>query len=428
MKRKEFLRTVGGVVAGSNLLNVLKSEDSRARGKTAEWQSADPKDEQFWAFVRSQFPLTTERAYFNTGGLGASPYCVIDAVKGKMDELERVSETGHSEQLWKEMKKDTASLLGCDPEELAFMRNTTEGINVVANGLPLKAGDEIITTTHEHVANSITWIALKKRSGIVIKFMEPSTASAQENVDRVERLITRRTRLISIPHATTTTGQIFPIKEIAVMARKKNIWSFVDGAQTAGMIPFNLHDLGCDAYATSGHKWLLGPKETGLLYVRKEMLDVIEAKFVGAYSDNGFNFHKGEFALHPSAQRYEYGTVNIPLRVGLHEAVKFIQRIGIENVWKRDKSLSDYLYGRLRSIPNVKVVSPAFDTERSAMITFRHEKMTYGELQSHLNTLNLRTRGVAEGDVNALRISCHVYNNFEELDRLISGVQTAWKG
>lgn len=422
MKRNEFLRTAAGVLAGSVI-------GTRAFGNTKKeaWPAIEPKDEQFWKFVRSQFPLTHDRAYFNTGGLGASPYPVIDAVKEKMDELEKISETGHSEKLWTEMKTDMSAFLGCDIDELAFMRNTTEGINVVANGLPLKEGDEFITSTHEHVANKLTWLALEKRKGVVAKFFEPSTQSAQENVDRIERLITRRTRVISIPHATTTTGQILPIKEISALAKSKNIWLFVDGAQTAGMFPFNLHDLGCDAYATSGHKWLIGPKETGLLYVKKDMVDVIQAKFIGAYSDGGFDFQKGEMKLHPGAQRYEYGTVSIPLRVGLHESFKFLNRIGIDNVWKRDKALSNYLFEQLIAIPHVQVVSPHSDKERSAILSVKHDKMTYLQLQSHLNKFKMRTRGVSEGGVDALRFSCHIYNTFDEVNRLLEGVRTAWK-
>ncbi len=424
MNRKQFIHSVAGTLATTALVSTLDSS-TREEPSHTPWPPADPADEHFWRFVRDQFPLTRDRAYFNTGGLGASPYVVIEAVKAKIDELEEISETGHTEQLWRELKTPIAHLLGCDVEEIAFMRNATEGINVVCNGLPLKKGDEIITSTHEHVANVVPWLALLQREGVVIELFEPSTQSAQENIDRIEKLITRRTRLISIPHITTTTGQLLPIKEISQLARSKNIWLFVDGAQSAGMLPFNLHDLGCDAYAACGHKWLLGPKETGVLYVRKEMFDVVRAKFVGAYSDHGYDLAKGTLAFHPTAQRYEYGTVNVPLRVGLGAAVGFLQRIGIENVWKRDKALSNYLYNALQQIPDIKILSPANDAERTAMITFQHAKIPFLELQQHLNSFKLRTRSVSEGGVDGLRISTHIYNNFEEIDRLIEGVKSA---
>jgi selenocysteine lyase/cysteine desulfurase len=428
MKRKDFLLSVATAVAGGAMLPGFQT----AHGKTDPLRllpAIDPADEQFWKLLREEFPLTHERAYLNTGGLGASPYVVIDAVKGKMDELERVCETGHDEEIWKSIKVSAGRLLGCDAEELAFTRNTTEGVNIVANGFPLKQGDEIITTTHEHVGNALTWIGLEKRAGTVMKFFEPSTHSQQENLDRIEKLITRRTRLISIPHVVTTTGLIMPIKEIARLAKAKNVWFFVDGAQAAGMVPFSLHDLGCDAWATSGHKWLMGPKETGLLYVRKEMLDTIAAKHIGAYSDGGtgFDFEKGTMSLNAGAQRYEYGTVSVPLRVGLGAAIDFIHRIGMENVWKRDKALSNRLFEGLGSIPDIKVLSPADDTMRSAMITFMHEKVPYQEVQKQLTSCDLRTRGVGEGGLAALRISTHIYTMPEEVDRVLEGARTIKK-
>jgi selenocysteine lyase/cysteine desulfurase len=427
MRRSDFFKTAIGAAAVAGLSGFTWRKNKAIRSEEV-WPAIDPEDEQFWKFVRMQFPLTDERAYLNTGGLGASPYAVIDAVKAKMDELEKVGETGHSEELWKEVKTDAAQLFGCDATELAFTRNATEGINIVCNGLPLKRGDEMITTTHEHVGNAVPWLALLKREGIVINLFEPSTLSAQENVDRIEKLITKRTRLISVPHATTTTGQVLPIKAISALAKTKGIWLFVDGAQTAGMFPFSLHDLGCDAYATSGHKWMLGPKETGFLYVRKDMLDVVQPKTVGAYSGNGFDLDKRTFDFTPSAQRYEYGTVSIPLRFGLGAAIRFLQKIGMENVWKRDQALSTRLFTGLKSIPYVTILSPESKMERSALVTFKHEKVPYGDLQRHLDTYKLRTRGVGEGGVNALRISTHLYNMPEEVDRALEAVKSAYKG
>jgi selenocysteine lyase/cysteine desulfurase len=427
MKRNDFFKTVLGTLAFASLPG-FKNNPADGSSSLPAWPTASPDDEQFWKVLRAQFPLTDERAYLNTGGLGASPYAVIDAVKAKMDELEKISETGRTEELWRDIKTAAAALFGCEAGELAFTRNATEGINIVCNGLPMKRGDEIITTTHEHVGNTVPWLALLQREGIVIKMFEPSVASAQETVDRVAKLITSRTRLISVPHATTTVGLILPIKALSELAKSKNIWLFVDGAQTAGMFPFNLHELGCDAYATSGHKWLLGPKETGLLYVRKDMLDVIQPKFTGAYSADEFDMTKGTLKFHPTAQRYEFGTVSIPLRFGLGAAIKFMQRIGMENVWKRDQALSTRLFKGLQEIPHVKILSPVHDADRSALIAIQHEKSSYLDLQNHLTTFNLRTRGVGEGGVNGLRFSTHIYNSFEEVERVLEATRTAWKG
>jgi len=194
------------------------------------------------------------------------------------------------------------------------------------------------------------------------------------------------------------------------------------------MFPFSLHDLGCDAWAASGHKWLMGPKETGVLYVRKGMLDIIQATNIGAYSDESYDFDAGTFTFVPSAQRYEYGTVSVPLRVGLHAAFEFVDRIGIGNMWERDKNLSTRLFEGLRSIPGVKVLSPADSSLRSAMITFMHDTIPHLEVQAHLNKFNLRTRSVTEGGLAALRISTHIYNNFDQVEMIVEGVQNLKKG
>ena len=162
MKRNEFFKTVLGIFAVTNIPGFTRMSTGDDNSAPA-WPTASPDDEQFWNVLRAQFPLTDERAYLNTGGLGASPYVVIDSVKAKMDELERVSETGHTEELWKDIKTAASLLLGCEAGELAFTRNATESINIVCNGLPLKRGDEMITTTHEHVGNAVPWLALLQR-------------------------------------------------------------------------------------------------------------------------------------------------------------------------------------------------------------------------------------------------------------------------
>lgn len=430
MKRRHFLRKTGEGLAGfmGTAFLVTGSSAKPAPALIAPEGEVDPHDERFWAWVRKQFPLTEDRIYLNNGSLGPSPYVAIDAVQRKISELERVSESGHSEELWYSIKEGAAKILGGTAGEIAYTRNATEGINIVCNGLPLKGGDEVITSTHEHVGNTITWLARQKREGIIVRVFEPSTDSAQENLDRIERLITKKTRALSIPHVTTTTGQILPVKAIGQLAAKHRLWYFVDGAQSAGMMPVNVSEIGCHAFATSGHKWLLGPKGTGLLYVRNDMLEVVEAKWVGAYSNSGnFDLHTGEFHLHPTAQRYEYGTVNVPLFVGLGASVEFLLGIGLRQVWQRDFALATALKNGFDEL-GVEVLSPHHPDEHSSMITFRIKNVDRGTLQSFLaRNFKLRTRGIYEGGLNAVRISFHIYNSFQEVDKILEAVAAAKK-
>lgn len=428
MHRRNFIKTTGQTLTGLLGLSVLKKPSSLFDAVMVDsaHRAIDPRDEAFWAMVREQFPLTRERTYLNTGGLGASPYVVIEAVKNKITELERICETGHSEELWHDIKSKAGQILGCKPEELAYMRNATEGIAIVCNGLPLKRGDEVITSTHEHVGNTLSWLARQKRDGIVMKAFEPSMQSAQENLERMQKLLTKRTRALSIPHITTSTGQILPVKQIGEWAAANKLWYFIDGAQAAGMLPMNLHEIGCHAYAVSGHKWLLGPKGTGLLYVREDALDLIESKYLGGYSNTGeFDMITGAFQFHPTAQRYEYGTVSTPLFAGLGAAMEFLLKIGMENIWRRDHALASALKAGLNQL-GVEVNSPQHPEEHSAIITFTLRNMDRSKLQNFLaEKYQLRTRGIYEGGLDAIRISLHLYNSFAEVDKVLEAVQAA---
>jgi selenocysteine lyase/cysteine desulfurase len=431
MNRKEFFQSLVGGIAGIAGIGTVVKHPSQSVDRlnsllVARGGKVEAEDENFWSVLREQFPLTHDRAYFNTGGLGASPYVVIDTVKRKMDEFESVSEVGHTEEAWAAVKAKAARILGADPPEVTLTGCATEGINIVVNGLPLKRGDEVITTTHEHVGGIFVWLARQKLDGVVIKAFQPSTTNRMENLERISRLITERTRVISVSHMTTTTSQELPVKEIAALAKEKGLWYFLDGAQVPGMKPVNVKEIGCDFYATSGHKWLLGPKRTGLLYVRKELLDTVRPIFVGAYSDNGFDLATGKAEFHPTAQRYEYATYNVPLMIGLGAAIDFLHSIGMENVWKRNRSLSSRVYEGLKGIKNVEMLSPEDPGARGAMVTFKMKNTTTEQLQTMLaEKYKLRTRFVGEANLNGLRISTHIYNNFDEVERLISGVKEA---
>jgi selenocysteine lyase/cysteine desulfurase len=170
----------------------------------------------------------------------------------------------------------------------------------------------------------------------------------------------------------------------------------------------------------------LGPKGTGLLYIRKDALEVIAAQWVGAYSNTGnFDLRTGEFHLHPSAQRYEYGTVSVPLFAGLGAAMDFLLRIGIENIWLRNASLAAALQEGLSQL-GAEMLSPQNPGERSAMITFRLKNIETSKLQTFLaQEFKLRTRGVSEAGLNGLRISLHLYNSLEEVESILAGVRTA---
>ncbi|CUS76600.1 cysteine desulfurase / selenocysteine lyase [Candidatus Kryptonium thompsonii] len=423
MRRKEFLKsmaflTFGALFPNSKKLDYISIENFKE--KISSFNSSDPK---FWKLIRDQFPIPKDFTYLNTGGLGSSPFVVAHKVKEETDILDKYPTPNHDLEKWWKVKEKCADIFGCDKEEIALVSCATEGINIVVNGLPLKKGDEVILTTHEHAAGNIPLLNRAKRDGIVLKTFEPDAKNWVGNLERLEKLITKRTRLIFVSHITCTTGQRLPEREICKLAKDKGLWVFLDGAQVPGMMPVDVREYGCDFYTTSGHKWLLGPKRTGILYVKKENLELVQPLTVGGYSDAGYSVEKNELKFQPSAQRFEYGTQNPALFFGLETAIDFLNAIGIDKVWEHDRALAEAFYQELIKIANVEVLSPEEENFRTAMITFRMKNITYDKIVSYLMEKRIRVRPVTEGNLMAVRVSFHVYNNEMDVAKILSEIK-----
>jgi cysteine desulfurase/selenocysteine lyase len=388
-------------------------------------EAISESDEQYWANVRRLFPLTKELTYLNNGTMGPSPYPVIDAVqKGMMHEDQDGVYGG-----WEAAAGRIAKFIGANEDEIALTHNVTDGINIACWGLPLKKGDEVIMTTHEHVGNAFPWLNRQKLDGIVIKTFTPA-ATADETLNLISALITKNTRAFAIPHIPCTQGQVMPAKEICKLAKDKGIYSFIDGAHGPGMLMLDLHDMGCDVYASCTHKWLLGPKGTGFLYVRKDFQDTLQAYFVGAGSDNAkWNMAStpvamGEYAL--SAHRYYGGTQSSGLYKGVIAAIDLMESIGMQNVHDRIKSLGKYTQDRLVELDGkVELITPTEERSRCAVNGFRIKGVAYNKFYETCAANSIRIRSVAENGLNSLRVSTHIYNNKQEIDMLIDLVKKA---
>ncbi|MBI1806858.1 MAG: aminotransferase class V-fold PLP-dependent enzyme [Ignavibacteria bacterium] len=419
--RRHFIAQVSQGMIGTWVLNALP-ETSHARYIIAKDEKITHDDEPFWNVVRDQFPLTRDRTYFNNGTIGPSPYPVIESVKRAMDDLDGRGEYDG----WETARPKIAKFMNVDETEISLTHNVTEGINIVAGGLPLKKGDEVIMTTHEHAGNALPWLNRAHLDDIVIKTFKPAL-TADENLNRINDLITSRTKVIAIPHITCTAGHVFPIKEIAKLGRDKGLWVFFDGAHGPGMIPFNLHDIGCDFYATCCHKWMCGPKGTGFLYVRKEMLDAVQAHWIGAYSDSGWDLtvdppqFKGYV---PTAHRYDFATQSAPIYIGLGAAIDFLYHIGMDNIARRNKALATHLQQELLKLgDNIEMLTPTEEHSRGAVIGFRLKNVTYDKFGEHASKKGFRIRLVGESHLNSIRISTHLYNNFDEVNRFVEAVK-----
>jgi selenocysteine lyase/cysteine desulfurase len=198
----------------------------------------------------------------------------------------------------------------------------------------------------------------------------------------------------------------------------------MDGAQAPVCVPFDIVETGVDFYTSSTHKWLMGPKRTGFLYVRQGMLDTLRPVTTGAYSSERNDITKLDLALHPTAQRYEYGTQNDALFFALGAAVDFVQTIGTARIWQHNHALAEKFYRGLQEIAGVEILSPREEAYRTAMISFRMRRYSYAQVNEHLAKAKIRVRSVTEGGLNCIRVSFHVCNHEPEVDRILAALRT----
>ncbi|MCX6952849.1 MAG: aminotransferase class V-fold PLP-dependent enzyme [Verrucomicrobia bacterium] len=418
LDRKSFLRQLGlgamGLAAGGT-----------AAGAADLPAFSDRDPERFWAAVRAQYLLTPGFSYLNTGGLGPAAGPVLDVYEKTSRHLQEKSETGHA--LFTQARTVLARFLGAEVSEISFVRNATEGNGIVAAGLALKAGDEVIFDSHAHPGGAFPWINQHKQRGVVVRTFEPDVTDAAGNLARIAALITPRTRVVQVSHVTAPTGIVMPAAAIAKLCHERGIWFHIDGAQSAGMFPFELRALGCDSFATSGHKWIGGPHETGVLFIRREKLDAVAPVMVGAYSTD-----QGDLSLElpyvNGTVRHEYGTRNAAAVVALAAAAETQERIGRARIAARGRALAARVRTGLARLPDLEILTPANAEINASILTFRSPRIAYDKLFERLLTDHrLRCRPVSEQQLNAVRVSLHLCNGPDECDRLVEAMAAILK-
>jgi len=315
-----------------------------------------------------------------------------------------------------------AKFVGADDNEITLTHNVTDGINIVCWGVPLQKGDEVILTTHEHVGNAAPWLNRAKLHGIVIRKYVPA-ATADETLNRIAALINKNTKAIATPHIPCTQGQVLPVKEICQLAKDKGLFSLIDGAHGPGMMPLDLHDIGCDTYASCSHKWMLGPKGTGFLYVRDGFRDTVQDYYSGGGTgDDKWDIMTDPVTLGgyaPSGHRFFGGTQANALYTGVNASIDFINSIGIENIHNRIKYLGKYTQDRLLEMDKVELLTPTEERSRCAVNGFRIRGVDYHKFFDTCAAEKVRIRAVPEDGLNCLRVSTHIYNNKAEVDKLM---------
>jgi len=371
--------------------------------------ATDP--ERYWAELRRQWLLASDRINLNCGSIGCTPLPVLRATIDHMLSAEEFREPGYP---WfgyeentriHELRDAMSAFLGVSRDELAILRNATEANNAVCNGLDMKPGDEAILTDQEHPGCYGCWQQKEARFGIklvTVKLPVPPQSS-DEIVAIFERAITPRTRILVFSHITTSTGTILPVKEISAMARSKGILTHVDGAHAVGQIPFNIRDLGCDFYASSPHKWLMSPKGTGLLYVREPLQRQLWVNVVsGGWKD-----------YDSKAYRFEnLGTSNLSVMVGLKAALDFFATIGADRIYARIRQHSKRVHDVVASHPQLAFANASKDEFYAGLVSFTNTK---GDLKNVLAECDKRAIRVAV-PAPRIRIATHIFTQPTEIN------------
>jgi selenocysteine lyase/cysteine desulfurase len=303
------------------------------------------------------------------------------------------------------------------PDEIAVTRNTSEGSNTVVKGIDLKAGDEVIITDHNHPSNNDSWKVRAKRDGFVVKTVPTPipAGSAEELITGIERAVTARTRVIAITHLTSTTGVLYPAREIAALARRRGIWMHLDGAQTFGALDVDLAAIGCDSYSTSAHKWLMGPLEAGLLFVKAGRIPELWPSIVTAgWAEN----LKGARKLEVLGQRDD------PRVVALEASLDFVNLIGMTNVEARMRALAGRAKAGLAAIPGVELKTNLQPELSGGVVKFKLRNMGTKKAYDLLwERHRLSTSSTPSGESEGIRLSPHIYNTFEQIDRAVGAVK-----
>jgi cysteine desulfurase/selenocysteine lyase len=315
-------------------------------------------------------------------------------------------------------------------EEIVITRNTTEGLNIIANGLKWKKGDKIVTTLMDHHSNFIIWQRVQQRHGVKLETVKPNEQGLF-NVHEFERIIDGSTRLVAVPHVSNALGSIAPVRDIAKIASDRGALTIVDAAQSVPHMKVDVQEMNCDFLAFSGHK-MCGPTGSGALYLKGELGEQVEPSFIGGGTIQDVSV--GDYQLTSGWRRFEAGTPAIAEGIGLGRAVDYLTELGIDNVRAHELELGKKLYEGLKEIKKVKVYGPEDSKDRVALASFN-----VGDLNPHDVALALdiskkimirsghhctlpTMKEVIHANGTA-RASLYIYNTVAEVDMFLSTVE-----
>jgi isopenicillin-N epimerase len=403
----------------------------------------DPEGENLWSRVKKEYLVEDGLAYFNTGTYGPSLRRVFEtecrAREAMNLNFNRYFIDHHIGQPFLDLVDRVAAFVGAGRHEITFTSGATEAMSYIVNGLDLKRGDEILTTTHEHQGGIYPWLLGAMRRGFVVRQlpMPSPPESGEEILDLFASAITSRTRALSFCHLQYTDGCLLPVQALCRLCRDRGLISVVDGAQAVGMLDFKVGDLDCDFYVTSLHKWLNGPYGTGLLILRPEMVERLwptvvtrhdgwdEVDRYGVLPEESvidFAVDWPRALLKYDANLHYFG----PLIWSLLPAIEFHQSLGQARIEARIRRLATLLRERLSTLPGIRFLTPEKPELAAGLLSFKLPGTETRPLAVELRRdeqiiIRYVTHGPIDFDVN--RACTHIFNTEEEIDRLVEALR-----
>lgn len=375
--------------------------------------------------IRQDFPLTKKTIYMNNGAIAPTPVSVIKAVTDYMvkctdegPDSQGVSE--YTTSLLNELRTRVAHLINCDREEVVLTQSTTEGLNMVANGLEWNKGDAIVVRggSHEHYANYFPWLRLAKEKGVSLRELAIDS-NGFFDVAELERQA-KGSRLIAMSHALYNTGAIMPVNEVGKIAAENGALFCIDAAQTAGTVRIDVKEIGCSFMAFPGFKWLCGPTGIGIFYCKKDAWERLRPPSIGGESAT---LSGGTLAYSEMPNRLQTGFRNYPGAAGLEAALRYVLRLGIDNMRSMNIRVANALRQEISKIQGASLVGPDDESLRTSIVTFTLPKDS-GFVVRKLAESNMV---LAERDIGggrkAVRASPHFFNTEDEAASVASEIR-----
>lgn len=391
---------------------------------------------------KKDFPILSETihgqplVYLDSAATSQKPQVVIDAIRNfyqhdNSNVHRGVHELSNRATVAFENARQTAAnfIEARDSSEIIFTRGTTEGINLVAHtwgAKNIKVGDTILLTEMEHHSNIVPWQLLAERTGANLQFV-PLTPDGQLDQAAFKQALRKTVKLFACTHISNTLGTINPVRELCALARRMGIITLIDAAQSAGHLPLNVQDIGCDFLAFSGHK-MCGPTGIGVLYGRRELLDEMPPFHGGGDMIAEVDFFKSTWKQPP--HRFEAGTPHISGAIGLAAAMDFLQKIGREKIALHDAHLGIYAYGKLSELQGVRLFGPGIG--RSGVVSFLLEGIHSHDVVTMANEHGIALRGGNHcnqplmkklGVESTIRASFYLYNTTADIDFLVTKIR-----